>query len=184
MEFPLEDLAQAALLAREGAVVVNIPSPARFAAHKPLMHGGARETSGPKQTRISSRRPHSSSISRPTGRKSSAQRGAMRCASSILQCGDSTSSLLEATRRAGVNESSVTKGSARCRQLRPRHGDRERAWTARCAPGAIESGQCLRPRVSHQGIAARRRNADAQLGQSQECRERESNSHGVATGGF
>ncbi len=39
MEFALENIDQAALLAEEGAVVVNVPAPARFAVHKLIVHG-------------------------------------------------------------------------------------------------------------------------------------------------
>jgi hypothetical protein len=39
MEFSLENVHQAALLSEEGAVVVNVPSPARFAVHKLIVHG-------------------------------------------------------------------------------------------------------------------------------------------------
>lgn len=39
MEFSLEDTTQAALFSDEGAVVVNIPSPSRFAIHKLIVHG-------------------------------------------------------------------------------------------------------------------------------------------------
>lgn len=39
MEFSLEDTTQAALFSTEGAVVVNIPSPARFAVHKLIVFG-------------------------------------------------------------------------------------------------------------------------------------------------
>ncbi|QJR16719.1 GSU2403 family nucleotidyltransferase fold protein [Usitatibacter palustris] len=39
MEFSLEDTTQAALLSTEGAVIVNIPSPARFAIHKLVVYG-------------------------------------------------------------------------------------------------------------------------------------------------
>lgn len=39
MEFSLQDTTQAALLCEEGAVVVNIPSPARFAIHKLIVYG-------------------------------------------------------------------------------------------------------------------------------------------------
>jgi hypothetical protein len=39
MEFALENVHQAALLAEEGAVVVNVPAPARFAVHKLIVHG-------------------------------------------------------------------------------------------------------------------------------------------------
>jgi hypothetical protein len=39
MEFSLEDTTQAALFSTEGAVVVNIPAPARFAVHKLIVFG-------------------------------------------------------------------------------------------------------------------------------------------------
>jgi hypothetical protein len=39
MEFSLEDTTQAALFSTEGAVVVNVPSPARFAIHKLIVFG-------------------------------------------------------------------------------------------------------------------------------------------------
>jgi len=39
MEFSLENVGQAALLAEEGAVVVNVPASARFAVHKLVVHG-------------------------------------------------------------------------------------------------------------------------------------------------
>lgn len=39
MEFPLQGTTQAALLCEEGAVAVNIPSPARFAVHKLIVYG-------------------------------------------------------------------------------------------------------------------------------------------------
>lgn len=39
MEFSLEDVQQAAVLAPAGAVIVNIPNPARFALHKLLVYG-------------------------------------------------------------------------------------------------------------------------------------------------
>lgn len=39
MEFSLEDTTQAALFCSEGAVIVNIPSPARFAIHKLIVYG-------------------------------------------------------------------------------------------------------------------------------------------------
>jgi hypothetical protein len=39
MEFPLENTTQAALFCAAGAVVVNVPSPARYALHKLLVYG-------------------------------------------------------------------------------------------------------------------------------------------------
>ena len=48
MEFSLEDVAQAALLAEEGAVVVNVPAPARFAVHKLIVNA---ERSGSFRTK-------------------------------------------------------------------------------------------------------------------------------------
>jgi len=48
MEFSLEDVAQAAFLSDEGAVVVNIPAPARLAIHKLIVHG---ERSGSFRTK-------------------------------------------------------------------------------------------------------------------------------------
>jgi hypothetical protein len=48
MEFSLENVAQAALLAREGAVLVNVPAPARFAVHKLIVYG---ERSGSFRTK-------------------------------------------------------------------------------------------------------------------------------------
>lgn len=39
MEFSLQDVEQAVLFCAEGAVVVNVPEPARFALHKLLVHG-------------------------------------------------------------------------------------------------------------------------------------------------
>ena len=39
MEFSLENISQAALLGRDGAPLVNIPSPARYAIHKLIVHG-------------------------------------------------------------------------------------------------------------------------------------------------
>jgi len=48
MEFSLEDLNQAVLLAEEGAVVVNVPAPARFAVHELIVHG---ERSGSFRTK-------------------------------------------------------------------------------------------------------------------------------------
>lgn len=39
MEFSLEDLQQTVVLAKDGAVLVNIPSPARFALHKLIVAG-------------------------------------------------------------------------------------------------------------------------------------------------
>lgn len=39
MDFSLEQVHQAALLSDDGAVVVNIPAPARFAVHKLIVHG-------------------------------------------------------------------------------------------------------------------------------------------------
>jgi hypothetical protein len=39
MDFSLEQVHQAALLSDEGAVVVHIPAPARFAVHKLIVHG-------------------------------------------------------------------------------------------------------------------------------------------------
>ncbi len=42
MEFSLESLEQAVLFCPEGAVVVNVPDPARFALHKLLVHGERR----------------------------------------------------------------------------------------------------------------------------------------------
>ncbi len=39
MEFSLEDISQAVVLSEEGAVMVNIPSPARFTVHKLLVYG-------------------------------------------------------------------------------------------------------------------------------------------------
>lgn len=39
MEFSLEGTTQAALLGRDGAPLVNIPSPARYAVHKLIVHG-------------------------------------------------------------------------------------------------------------------------------------------------
>lgn len=44
MEFILEDIVQAAVLSEDGAVLVNIPSPARYAMHK-LIVAGEREIS-------------------------------------------------------------------------------------------------------------------------------------------
>lgn len=43
MEFSLEGTTQAAMLARDGACLVNIPSPSRYAVHK-LMVFGERDT--------------------------------------------------------------------------------------------------------------------------------------------
>lgn len=42
MEFSLQDISQAALLAEEGAILANVPNPARFALHK-LIVAGERE---------------------------------------------------------------------------------------------------------------------------------------------
>jgi hypothetical protein len=39
MEFLLEDVTQGAVFCRDGAVVVNIPAPARYAVHKLLVYG-------------------------------------------------------------------------------------------------------------------------------------------------
>lgn len=39
MEYLIEDVAQAALFCEEGAVIVNIPDPARYALHKLLVYG-------------------------------------------------------------------------------------------------------------------------------------------------
>jgi hypothetical protein len=39
MEYLIEDVAQAALFCDEGAVVVNVPNPARYALHKLLVYG-------------------------------------------------------------------------------------------------------------------------------------------------
>ena len=39
MEFSLQDVEQAVLMCAEGAVLVNVPDPARFALHKLLVHG-------------------------------------------------------------------------------------------------------------------------------------------------
>lgn len=39
MEFSLEGITQCALLGREGACMVNLPSPARYAVHKLIVHG-------------------------------------------------------------------------------------------------------------------------------------------------
>ena len=39
MEFSLEDLQQTVVLSKDGAVLVNIPSPARFALHKLIVAG-------------------------------------------------------------------------------------------------------------------------------------------------
>jgi hypothetical protein len=39
MEYLLEDIQQAALFCVEGAVLVNVPHPARYALHKLLVHG-------------------------------------------------------------------------------------------------------------------------------------------------
>lgn len=39
MEFSLQGIEQAALMCAEGAVLVNVPDPARFALHKLLVHG-------------------------------------------------------------------------------------------------------------------------------------------------
>lgn len=39
MEFSPIDTAQAALLSRDGACVVNIPAPERYAVHKLIVHG-------------------------------------------------------------------------------------------------------------------------------------------------
>jgi hypothetical protein len=39
MEFSLENVHQAALVSEEGAIVVNVPAPARFAVHKLIVHG-------------------------------------------------------------------------------------------------------------------------------------------------
>jgi hypothetical protein len=39
MEYLLEDLSQAVLISAEGAVLVNVPEPARFALHKLLIQG-------------------------------------------------------------------------------------------------------------------------------------------------
>ncbi len=50
MEFALENVHQAALLAEEGAVVVNVPAPARFAVHKLIVHG---ERAGSFRTKAS-----------------------------------------------------------------------------------------------------------------------------------
>ena len=45
MEYSLEATTQAALFSGEGAVVVNIPSPARFAVHKLIVYGERRGSS-------------------------------------------------------------------------------------------------------------------------------------------
>jgi hypothetical protein len=50
MEFALENVHQAALLAEEGAIVVNIPAPACFAIHKLLVYG---ERAGSFRTKAS-----------------------------------------------------------------------------------------------------------------------------------
>jgi hypothetical protein len=39
MEYALEDVTQGAVFAAEGATVVNLPSPARYAVHKLIVHG-------------------------------------------------------------------------------------------------------------------------------------------------
>lgn len=39
MEYALEDVTQGAVFAPEGATVVNLPSPARYAVHKLIVHG-------------------------------------------------------------------------------------------------------------------------------------------------
>jgi hypothetical protein len=50
MEFSLENVAQAALFSGEGAVIVNIPHPARYALHKLLVYG-ARKGAFPQKSR-------------------------------------------------------------------------------------------------------------------------------------
>jgi hypothetical protein len=39
MEFSLQDLQQTAVISNDGAVLVNIPNPARFALHKLIVAG-------------------------------------------------------------------------------------------------------------------------------------------------
>lgn len=51
MEFSLESVEQAVLFCPEGAVVVNVPDPARFALHKLLVHGERRGTYSAKSTK-------------------------------------------------------------------------------------------------------------------------------------
>lgn len=51
MEFSLEAVEQAALFCPEGAVVVNVPDPARFALHKLLVYGERRGTFSAKSTK-------------------------------------------------------------------------------------------------------------------------------------
>ncbi|MCZ8130330.1 MAG: nucleotidyltransferase domain-containing protein [Steroidobacteraceae bacterium] len=48
MEFALEGVGQAVLFAEEGAVVVNLPDPARYAIHKLIIAGERRSSSGIK----------------------------------------------------------------------------------------------------------------------------------------
>ena len=51
MEFSLENIAQAALLGRDGAPLVNIPSPARYAVHKLIVYGERGTASRSKATK-------------------------------------------------------------------------------------------------------------------------------------
>jgi hypothetical protein len=51
MEFSLEALEQAVLFCPDGAVVVNVPDPARFALHKLLVYGERRGTFGAKSAK-------------------------------------------------------------------------------------------------------------------------------------
>jgi hypothetical protein len=51
MEFSLEGITQAALLGRDGAPLVNIPSPARYAVHKLIVYGERDTASRVKATK-------------------------------------------------------------------------------------------------------------------------------------
>ena len=54
MEFSLQDIRQAALMSEEGAILVNVPSPARYALHKLIVAGersGAFKTKANKDVR-------------------------------------------------------------------------------------------------------------------------------------
>jgi hypothetical protein len=39
LEFSLEDVTQGALIGKDGAIMVNLPSPARYAVHKLIVYG-------------------------------------------------------------------------------------------------------------------------------------------------
>ena len=51
MEFSLESTTQAALLSRDGALLVNIPSPIRYGLHKLLVYGERSEAFRTKSTK-------------------------------------------------------------------------------------------------------------------------------------